>query len=142
MLRYKDRLPPVPPTRRHSYSMIRPIESERLLTRAISLKKTWDMKIPKPVDDWSFDAHHVIAQMVLLPGSHYLVASVCDRSYDNWAIVIYAMDHRYGGAVALAKTPTYTKAYNLQAKYLTIKNNHSMAISYVRRIHVRKSPDE
>ena len=100
------------------------------------------MKVPKPIDDWSFDAHHVITQMVLLPGSHYLVASVCDRGRDNWAIIVYAMDHRFGGGVALAKMPTHTKAYHLQAKYLTIRENQSLVVSYVRRIHVRHRPNE
>lgn len=141
LLRFKGRIHPLPPTYRHSYSQLRSVELEQLITRSVSLDKTWNEKFPSPIDSWTFDAHHVITQMVILPGSHYLVASVSDRGSDNWAIVIYAMDHRFGGAVALAKAPTGTKAYNLQARYLTIRENQSIAISYCRMIHVRK-PDE
>lgn len=109
------------------------METERLLLRAISLDRSWKSNEPKYLYDWSFNAHHDVLSMVLLPGGQYLVASVADRVQKHYAIVVFAMDHRTAGAVPLAKTPTTTKAFHLQAKYMTIKEERGIVISYVRR---------
>ncbi|KAI0937436.1 hypothetical protein AcV5_005347 [Taiwanofungus camphoratus] len=126
-------LPPLPPTTRHSLQNLNGMETERLLLRAISLDRSWKSNEPKYLYDWSFNAHHDVLSMVLLPGGQYLVASVADRVQKHYAIVVFAMDHRTAGAVPLAKTPTTTKAFHLQAKYMTIKEERGIVISYVRR---------
>jgi hypothetical protein len=69
---------------------------------------------------------------VLLPGSQYLVASVSDSTRQDWFLMIYALDNRYN-VIPITRVPTITKAYNLQAKYLTINGVHGITISYVRR---------
>ena len=81
---------------------------------------------------WKFNAFHRVKQMVLLPGSQYMVASVSDTGGSEWSIVVFVMDGRYN-VVPIAKTLTRTKAVNLQAKYLTVNGAAGITIAYVRR---------
>lgn len=124
-------LPPLPPTARHSLKNLSGLEAERLLTRAHSLDKIWRLN-PDLFDQWMFDAYDHVAHMVLLPGSQYMVASVSDVDRQDWALVVYVLDSKYN-VIPIAKTPTRTKAYNLQAKYLTINGVHGIGVSYVIR---------
>ncbi|KAI0340012.1 hypothetical protein BDW22DRAFT_1335076 [Trametopsis cervina] len=130
-------IPPLPPTSRHSLENLTGLEAERLLTRAHSLDKIWRWSPPESgegdlYERWEFDAQRHVAHMVLLPGSQYLVASVSDATRQDWALIIYVLDSRYN-VIPIAKTDTRTKAYNLQAKYLTVNGVHGITISYVRR---------
>ena len=125
-------LPPLPPTSRHCLKNLTGLEAERLLTRAHSLDKIWSWHKPNLFESWKFNAHHHIAHMVLLPGSQYLVATVSDFTKKDWSLVIYVLDSRWN-VIPIARIPTGTKGYNLQAKYLTINGVHGITIAYVRR---------
>ncbi|KAJ3480199.1 hypothetical protein NLI96_g8515 [Meripilus lineatus] len=126
-------LPPVPPTSRHSYAKLSGLEVERLLTRPLSLNYAWQAKEPGCYDEWQFNAHHRVKSMVILPGGHYLVASVSDYGDQYHAVMLWMLDHTYAPAVPLAKTPVSTKAYNLQARYMTVGGRRGITISFVCR---------
>lgn len=125
-------IPPVPPTSRHSLKNLSAFEAERLMVRAASLAWCWQWTTPQVFDAWKFEAYHCVKQMVLLPGSQYMVASVCETNGTNWSLVVYVMDGRYN-VVPIAKMPTDTKAYNVVAKYLTIDGVDGITIAYIRR---------
>jgi hypothetical protein len=81
----------------------------------------------------SVEAFHHVQSMVILPGGKYLVASVKEEQRDCYAIMIFTLDYRRAGALPLAKTPTATKAYNLQAKYMTYQGQKGIMTSYTLR---------
>ncbi|KAH9949414.1 hypothetical protein B0H21DRAFT_133036 [Amylocystis lapponica] len=127
-------LPPLPPTSRYSLGQLNGMEAERILLRAVSIEQNWAMRSPRCIHHWKFNAYHNVHSMVILPGGQYAVASVSDgKARTNYSIVIFVMDYSCYGAVPLAKTPTTTKAFHLQAKYMTIKGSRGIVISYVRR---------
>ncbi|OBZ77473.1 hypothetical protein A0H81_02707 [Grifola frondosa] len=130
-------LPPIPPTSRHSYPRLSGLEAERLLIRAMSLEKNWRRIRPKPLSTWSFNAHHNVLAMTLLPGGHHLVASVADKKRYHYSLMVFIMDD-HGSAKPVAKTCTITKAYSLQAKYVTIRGQRGIAISYIRREFINR----
>ncbi|KZT63632.1 hypothetical protein DAEQUDRAFT_733599, partial [Daedalea quercina L-15889] len=141
-------IPPLPPTSRHSLPNLSGLEAERLLLRSVSLQRTWESRDPRYVDAWVFDAGHTVFSMATVPGGQYLIASV-GNSVDNsgerfadYSLVIYAMDHPRGGAHAIARTRTHTRAYHLKARYTTIRGRRSIAIAYVRRDWGRRSERE
>lgn len=123
-------LPPLPPTSRHNLRGLSSTEAERLLVRAYSLDKIWT-QTPAALDEWSFESWYHVAEMKLLPGSQYLVASVSDASRTDWSVVLYVMDSRYG-VLPIAKKDTKTKAYNLQAKYMKVGGVVGVTVAYVR----------
>ena len=125
-------IPPLPPTMRHCLRNLTSFEAERLLTRAVSLERNWNWCNPEVLDSWKFDAFHRVKEMILLPGSQYMVASVSETSGQDWSLVVFVMDGRYN-VVPLAKTPTGTRAYNLQAKYMSMDGVVGITIAYVRR---------
>ncbi|KAI0784543.1 hypothetical protein C8Q75DRAFT_724237 [Abortiporus biennis] len=126
-------LPPLPPTSRHSFSSLTSIEAERLLRKGLSIEKNWRQECPNYYDRWQFEAHHRVHGMFILPGGHYLVASVSDHACLQYFIMVFSMDHRSHRALPLCKTRTSTKAFGLHAKYLTIKGERSIVFSYVQR---------
>lgn len=76
-------------------------------------------------------AHRIIS-MVLLPGSHYLVAALADDTYNRFYIEVYVMDHPIVRVGVLARVPAETKAYHLCAKYMTIDGHKGIVIAYIR----------
>ncbi|KAI0816802.1 hypothetical protein BC628DRAFT_1405603 [Trametes gibbosa] len=131
-------LPPVPPTSRHTPHRMTGLEAERMVCRAYSLHMNWERSSPCCYRQWEFESHHRVLEMTLLPGGRYLIASVSDLKGLKYAIVVYALD-AVGSARAIAKTDTATKAYGLRAKYVTIRNQKSIAIAYLRRDYHHKS---
>ncbi|KAJ3559401.1 hypothetical protein NM688_g373 [Phlebia brevispora] len=125
-------LPPLPPTSRHCLRNLSSLEAERLLVRTLSLDYNFQFGTPRPLDIWNFNAYHQVKQMILLPGSQYMVASVCEMSGTNWSVVVFIMDGRHN-VIPIAKMPTHTKAYNLHAKYLTVNGVTGITVAYVRR---------
>lgn len=130
-------LPPLPPTSRHDFANLTSLEVERLYIRAYSLDRNWRLRSPGVMGMWSFDLPYHVAEMVLLPGGQYLVASVSDASKLQWDILLCSLDSRYT-VISIAKTPTKTKAYNLQARYLTVDGVPGITIAYVRRDWVHR----
>lgn len=71
--------------------------------------------------------------MEVLPGGKHLIASVSDYNNACYWLMILVSDYHTGGLVPLAKMPTDTKAYNLRAKYMTVRGSEGIVIGYVRR---------
>ena len=113
-------IPPLPPIAHYNRTNLSPLESERILVRATSLDKTWRKAYANVWNSWSSWSEFQINSLVLVPGGRYLVASTSDIAGHTHQIVVYVMDHRYE-TVPVAILPTPTKAYNLQAKYMYIK---------------------
>ncbi|TBU27946.1 hypothetical protein BD311DRAFT_759238 [Dichomitus squalens] len=130
-------LPPAPLTPKRPLSKISGLEAERLVVRAYSLDMNWRRHHPRALREWSFDAQRRVLAMTLLPGGDYLVASVSNRAGDRYYLVVYAMNAP-GAPQALTAVETTTKAYDLQAKYMTIKEQRSIVIAYLRRDYRNK----
>lgn len=112
------------------------LEAERMVTHAISFDKTWHNVQPnfRPGHQlWSFPVHFQITSLCLLPGSQYLIASVIDRTLERCKIIVFTLDHKFGGAVPLAQCTTDTKAFGITAKYLTVKGKQGIVISFLMR---------
>lgn len=124
-------LPPLPPTSRYSLGQLA-MEAERLVIRAISLDDNWRSFKPKLYRAQKLKAYSQVHAMKVLPGGKYLVASV-DPGCRRYAIMVFVLDHAGSETMALAKTPTKSKAYNLQAKYMTFQGVQGIAIAYIRR---------
>lgn len=114
------------------------LEAERLLKRALSLDANWKSNNPSTFREWSFDAHYHILEMQQLPGGQYVVASVTDPGEQKYSLVVYSMD-TLGSARAVAAIDTVTKAYSLQAKYMTVRGIPSIVIAFLRRDYHHKS---
>lgn len=127
-------LPPLPPAARYkNLSGITGYEAERLVIRAISFNDNWRGMEPRTYNACCFPMGHRVLSMIVLPGGKHLVASVADITHSVYYLMVFVMDHRHGGLVPLAKTPTDTKAYNLQARYMTVRDTSGIVIGYVRR---------
>ncbi|GBE77151.1 predicted protein [Sparassis crispa] len=75
--------------------------------------------------------------MAMLPGGHYIVASVTDNARSRYSLIIFVMDSTLAGAWVVARTDTFTKAYHLQAKYMTIGGERGIVVAYIRRNYRR-----
>ena len=125
-------IPPLPPTSRYGLGEL-DFEAERLVFRAISLDDNWRSFSPKTYRCQRLKIYNQVLAMTVLPGGKYLVASVRDTGCNRYAIMVFVLDHATRGSIALAKTPTKSKAYNLQAKYLAYNGVQGIAIAYIRR---------
>ena len=123
-------LHPLPPTPRYSIAALNNLEVERLLVRAFSLGKNFASRKPEPFFGMAVETFHHVQSMAILPGGKYLVASVREETRCQYAIIVFGLDYRIGGTLGLAKTSTPTKAYNLQAKYMTYKGEKGIMVSY------------
>ncbi|TBU41279.1 hypothetical protein BD309DRAFT_1020833 [Dichomitus squalens] len=132
-------LPPVPPTERYSLANISQIEAERLLTRSLSLPKRWNQHRPQHFRRWEIEAQRKVLEMALLPGGHYLVATVADRNPMRYCIEVYTSDFNYSMGFPIARLTTPSKAFHLRAKYLSIHGRPGIAIAYIRRNYRRES---
>jgi hypothetical protein len=132
-------VPPLPPTSRRSFANLTGLEAERLFIRSLSLAKNFSSRSPTPYWARAVEAFHHIQSMVILPGGLHLVASVREETRNSFAIMIFVLDHRNGGALPLAKTDTPSQAYNLQAKYMKLHDQNGIVIAYtVRDIRSKK----
>jgi hypothetical protein len=123
-------VPPLPQTSRRSFKNITGLEAERLFVRSLSLSKNLSSRNPTPYWARVVEAFHQVQSMVILPGGHHLVASVREETCNSFALMIFVLDYRNGGALPLAKTDTPTQAYNLQAKYMALHDQNGIMIAY------------
>ncbi|KAL6301301.1 hypothetical protein BKA93DRAFT_828413 [Sparassis latifolia] len=130
-------LPPLPPTSRYSLQNINGLEAERVVLRGVSLEERWKNNDLNYMQSWEFYAHHHILSMAMLPGGHYIVASVTDNARSRYSLIIFVMDSTLAGAWVVARTDTFTKAYHLQAKYMTIGGERGIVVAYIRRNYRR-----
>ena len=132
-------VPPLPPTPRRSFTNLTGLEAERLFIRSLSLTKNFSSQSPTPYWGRAVEAFHHVQSMTILPGGVHLVASVREETRNSFAIMIFVLDYRNGGALPLAKTDTPTQAYNLQAKYMKLHNQNGIVIAYtIRDIRSKK----
>ncbi|KZT18699.1 hypothetical protein NEOLEDRAFT_1143063 [Neolentinus lepideus HHB14362 ss-1] len=141
---YPSPLPPVPPTIRYSLGKMSAKETETLLSRAMTFSKNWGSPEPTPYNIHSFDAYYNVLSMTILPGGHYLVASVCTAGRTRYYVTLFALDNPTpkGFAYPLATMPVKTRAYDLHAKYMYINkfNSHAIVVSYTRRQNPKHNP--
>lgn len=126
-------IPPLPPTSRRSLTNLTGLEAERLFIRSLSLSKNFASQSPTPYWARAVEAFHRVQSMTILPGGLHVVASVREETRNSFAIMIFVLDHRNGGALPLAKTDTPTQAYNLQAKYMKLRDQNGIMIAYTVR---------
>lgn len=122
-------LPPLPPTSRRSFANLTGFEAERLFIRSLSLSKNLSSQNPTPFWARSVEVFHHVQSMVILPGGHHLVASVKEETCNSFALMLFVLDHRNGGALPLAKSDTPTQPYNLQAKYMRYRGQSGIMIA-------------
>ncbi|KNZ81676.1 hypothetical protein J132_11030 [Termitomyces sp. J132] len=104
-------LPPIRPTLSYSVQSS-DYEFEQLVSRAVSIEDNWRKRQPTVVSTKFLDANLEVLDMKLLPGGKYLVASI----RDNYRCQIP------------------TKAYQLQAKYMTYKDKPVIMIAHLCRV--------
>lgn len=128
-------LPPLRPTFKYTLDAT-DYEIEQLVTRAISLEDNWRKYQPTITNSQIMLAHYKVLELKLLPGGKYLIASVKDSCSYRFFIMVFCLDHPKGHQ-ALARAPTKSRAYNLQAKYMTLDSGsgpeQGIMIAYVRR---------
>ncbi|KAJ7150379.1 hypothetical protein C8R46DRAFT_1124821 [Mycena filopes] len=129
--RMKTPIPPIRPTFRYSLQAT-DLEVEQLVSRAISLEDNWRRDEPRVIDRQVVNSHHRVLDMRLLPGGKFLVASVRDLSNHRYFITLFSLDHPQGKR-AIARVPTISKAYDLQAKYMKHNGVYGIMIAYTRR---------
>ncbi|KAF7347521.1 hypothetical protein MVEN_01508300 [Mycena venus] len=129
--RMRTPIPPLRPTFRYSLQ-VTDFEAEQLVSRAISLEDNWRRDEPQVKKRQVIDAHHRVLDMRLLPGGKFLIASVRDLSSHRYYITLFSLDHPKGHR-AVARVPTISKAYDLQAKYMKYKGVHGIMVAYTRR---------
>ncbi|KAJ7492263.1 hypothetical protein FB451DRAFT_1122988 [Mycena latifolia] len=129
--RMKTPIPPLRPTFRYSLQ-VTDFEAEQLVSRAISLEDNWRRDEPRVKTRKVMEAHHRVLDMRLLPGGKFLIASVRDLSSHRYYITLFSLDHPKGNR-AVARVPTISKAYDLQAKYMKYRGAHGIMVAYTRR---------
>ncbi|KAI0267454.1 hypothetical protein BC834DRAFT_981840 [Gloeopeniophorella convolvens] len=125
-------LPPLPPTTRYSFYGLSSLETERLVVRALSAEANWRSTVPKAYKFWKFCVYTDIMSMKMVPGGKYLVASVRD-GVNRYALMLLMMEHRVKTAYPVAKMPTASKPYKLEAKYMRYDGEMGIMLSYARR---------
>ncbi|KAJ3538960.1 hypothetical protein NM688_g6437 [Phlebia brevispora] len=111
-----------------------PLEQDagRHIFASSTLDLVWRRPVPSCSRRWYFNARYQVKHMVLVPGSQYLVVSVCHPNSSDHAIVLYHLDGPLG-ASAIAKYSVPTEAYHLQAKYVNCDARAGLAIAFVCR---------
>ncbi|KAK7063912.1 hypothetical protein R3P38DRAFT_17160 [Favolaschia claudopus] len=129
--RMRTPIPPLRPTFRYSLQ-VTDFEAEQLVSRAISLEDNWRRDEPRVMARQVVESHHRVLDMQLLPGGKFLIASVRDLSSHRYYITLFSLDHPKGNR-AIARVPTLSKAYDLQAKYMKYNGANGIMIAYTRR---------
>ncbi|KAH9911275.1 uncharacterized protein BXZ73DRAFT_82900 [Epithele typhae] len=130
-------LPPVPPTTRYSFANLTSVEAERLISRAVDLPARWNRPSQTALRRWDIDAHRNVLEMALLPGGQYIVASIVD-SKGQHSVEVLTSDYGYAVGFPVAQVKTSTRAFGVQAKYLTSEGVQGIAIAYTRRDYKRE----
>ncbi|KAM6498570.1 hypothetical protein JOM56_006518 [Amanita muscaria] len=132
LLRMNIPLPPFRPSFRYTHDAT-DHEVEHLVTRAISLDDNWRRGKTCIRSNKCVSTQYQVLDLVMVPGGKFLVASVKDQPGYRFNLTLYVMDHPRGIVQALARIPTISKAYFLQAKYVEWKGKRGIMIVYCRR---------
>ncbi|KIP08863.1 hypothetical protein PHLGIDRAFT_34752 [Phlebiopsis gigantea 11061_1 CR5-6] len=130
---------PIPPLcPRYKLESITGKDAEELLCRAYELDRIWKAP-PQQTDRWKFDSTEgYVAEMTMVAGGQFLLASVSNEHKEDWRIVIYAM-HGREQVYPVAHLQTATKAYDIKAKWLRIEGKRSLSITYTIRKFVLRA---
>lgn len=131
-------LPPFRPTLRYSMS-IADFEIEQLVTQAITVDDNWRSSNPRIFDKKTLFTGMVVNDLFLVPGGRFLLASLMDRTKPKRPgrvkcfLYLYILDHPFGPH-AVCRIETFTRAYNLRAKFCRVRRGEDgMVITYNRR---------
>ena len=128
-------LAPLPPSSAYNLRSLSAIDIERIVTRAISLDSNFRKDRITPFRSYDVQTHYMIQHMALLPGGHYLVASVRTRP-GEYGLMVWAMEHHLQHRpVPIAFRHTEVKAYSLQARYMTIQGQKGICVAFLRKKH-------
>ena len=74
--------------------------------------------------------------MALLPGGQYLVASVSTNGSSHFSLCVFSMDNNPPRPLAAFRLKS--KAYDIQAKYMSIQDKPSIVVAFLRRVYHHK----
>ncbi|RPD77339.1 hypothetical protein L226DRAFT_532150, partial [Lentinus tigrinus ALCF2SS1-7] len=135
-------LPILPPTSQNTLDRMSGFEAERILVRAHSITRNWQSPHPKALREWTFDtADYRVLDMTLLPGGNHLITSACNRDSQHYSLIVWDLDVR-GAPKMVAGIPTDSKAYNIQAKYMTLNGEKCLVLAYLQRDYLLKKDIE
>ncbi|GJE98958.1 hypothetical protein PsYK624_151960 [Phanerochaete sordida] len=106
---------PLPPIERFT----RPSRYD-LLAQAHALERAWTAPAPL-VDEWAFDAHFRVHELLVLPGARHLLAAVTFRwkGVRRWGVVLYSLAGTRG-PIPLLFLPTLGLPHGLTAKFINV----------------------
>ncbi|KAI0312791.1 hypothetical protein OF83DRAFT_613457 [Amylostereum chailletii] len=131
-------LPPLPPTRRYSLPSLSSIETEAMITRAITADINWKCVRPKIYSAWKVPALNNVCSLKIVPGGKFMLAAVHDGN--SYAITVFMMEHRVKAVYPVAKCLTRNRPYSIEAKYLPYRGAQGLMVTYVQR-EARHSKD-
>ncbi|RPD70942.1 hypothetical protein L226DRAFT_538549 [Lentinus tigrinus ALCF2SS1-7] len=132
-------IPILPPTSRNTIDCMSVSEMERILVRARSIMRNWQSPHPKVFREWNFDtADYHILDMTLLPGGSHLITSACDRGDQQCSLIVWDLDVK-GAPKMVVAIPTESKAYDIQAKYMSLNGVNSIVLVYLQRNYLFKN---
>lgn len=135
-------VPVLPPTPRYAVEALKEHEVEQLILRALSIDKNWRSTRPALQSVHSSappagDEHAACVEMVILPGGHYVIT--CERRPDEetqvpcFSINVYSMDDERRLVMKLGMLQLQKgrdRAFNLQARYMTINGEKSIVVGW------------
>ncbi|RDX40864.1 hypothetical protein OH76DRAFT_1459350 [Lentinus brumalis] len=131
-------LPMLPPTSQHTIDRMSGLEAERVLIRALSMARNWKSLNPKAHREWVFDTgEYRVLEMAVLAGGNHLVTSAAAPHDQYYSLIVWDMDV-HGRPKMVAAVATESKAYDIQAKYMTINGEKSIVIAYIQREYHRR----
>lgn len=126
-------LPPLPPTARFSLGRLSSLETERLVTRALSADVNWRSERPRAWQVWKVPLFWQVLSVKLLPGGQHMVASV-KRAPLSYGLLVVQLDHRQKTAYPVAMFSSgAVKPYAIEAKYMEFEGEPRIMISYISR---------
>lgn len=133
------KLQPQPTAGRFNLKHLSNLEIESLLVRSLSLERLWTKHSPNAfcIFTRGFDLGMEIMNMTMVPGGRYLLASV--QMQKKYYVLVCGLD-TMKGVLTLARTPAMdSKAFHVQAKYVTVGGKKGLLISYKRRVYRHES---
>ncbi|KII93284.1 hypothetical protein PLICRDRAFT_385911 [Plicaturopsis crispa FD-325 SS-3] len=127
-------LPPLPPTARYTFGRLTSLEAERLVMRAITLDDNLRASMsPRALKVQQMAVAGEVQSMCVLPGGKYLVASGRDEAAQRFPLMICILDRPTRDPIELARMFTPTQAYDVQARYMTIKGVEGITTAFLTR---------
>ncbi|KAJ3995485.1 hypothetical protein F5050DRAFT_1573460 [Lentinula boryana] len=126
-------IPPLRPTLRWSLDLTG-FQIEQLVAKAITADDNWRRISPKFSSSTLEFAFYEILELKLLPGGQYMVASVKDTASRRFYICIFCLDHPDPDFPPLARHSVPTRAFNIEARFLTWADRPGIMVFYSMRL--------